>query len=173
VVIPLIARDLIKGQKKILLIDLQNRAWQLMLSVIFVAILESAVFLGGLILLIVPAIIFWVWFAMSQMAVIFDGQKGLSALVKSRELARGRFFALAWRLLAGPLFLLITVISLSGLIIIGTAVLTGAPMEIVFGSSPPLWVDLISTVIETFFMPLFLVYFTLLYLDLNSNSSQA
>ncbi len=166
IIIPLIIRELTEKKKKIMLPNLQNKAWQLMLSVVFVAILETAVLLGGFILLIIPAFIFWVWFAMAQLSVILDNKKGLSALIWSRELARGKFFALAWRLIAGPLFILAVIISLAGLITLSIAAINQTPISVVFGPTPPLWADLISTVIETFSIPLFLIYFTLLYLDL-------
>jgi len=169
ILIPLLVRELVKNKKSVPIIDLQNKAWQIIPSVVFVAILEAAVFLGGLILLIVPAFIFWVWFALAQFSVIFENKKGLAAMAWSRELARGRFWKLTGRLIAGPLVFGILAVFTSGLLIILFTVLSGASFDSLFSLTPPLWIDVISTVIETFSLPLFLIYFTLLYLDLTKN----
>jgi hypothetical protein len=165
--IPLVAREIILKKEKISLLNLQNLAWKILPSLLFVAILEAAVILGGLIMLVVPAFIFWVWFALSQPSVIFDGKKGLAALTWSRELARGRFWPLAGRLLAGPILFGFGALAVSALLISLLAALTGTGLETLTSATPPLWADTISTIIEIFSLPLFLIYYTLLYLDLN------
>lgn len=170
ILIPLLVQELIKNKEKIPIIDLQNRAWQIISSVIFVAILEIAVFLGGLILLIIPAFIFWVWFSLAQLSVVLDNKKGLAAMAWSRELARGRFWKLTGRLIAGPLIFGIIGISISGLLIVLFSVLSGTSFDSLFNQTQPLWTEIISTVIETFSLPLFLIYFTLLYFEVRDSS---
>ncbi|MFA6132248.1 MAG: hypothetical protein WC702_04300 [Patescibacteria group bacterium] len=165
--IPSLVRELVNNKTKIPITDLQSRAWHLVPSVVFVAILESAVVLGGFIMLIIPAFIFWVWFAMAQLAVILDNKKGMEAMAWSREISRNKFWSLAWRLIAGPfVFLFVTALT-TGLIITIMAVILGTSAEVILGLTPPLWAELISNVIETFSLPFFLIYYTLLYLDLS------
>jgi len=166
ILIPLLIRELINSKTKIPLLSLQNKAWQLISSVVFVAILETAVVLGGFILLIIPAFIFWVWFAMAQFSVILENKKGLEAMAYSRELSRHKFWPLTWRLIAGPAFFSVILMLAVGLLISVVAAIFGFSVESLLGPTPPLWAELISMVIETFSIPLFLIYYTLLYLDL-------
>lgn len=166
ILIPLIIRELINNKTKNSFLDLQNKAWQLIPSVVFVAILGLAVVLGGLILLIIPAFIFWVWFAMAQFSVILENKKGLEAMAYSRELSRHKFWPLTWRLIAGPTFFSVILMLAISLLISIVAAIFGFSAESLLGPTPPLWAELISTVIETFSIPLFLIYYTLLYLDL-------
>ncbi|MFH1253083.1 MAG: hypothetical protein V1664_02000 [Candidatus Uhrbacteria bacterium] len=170
ILIPLLIRDLIKTEK-ISITNQQTKVWQILPSVVFVALLEALVILGGFILLIVPGIIFWVWFSLSQMAAILDNKKGTAALSFSRELVRGKFWPVLWRLLIGPAAIVLTATVISGLIIMGLALITGSSFDTVFGPTPPLWADIIATVLETFVMPLVAVYMTLLYLDITKNKT--
>jgi len=55
----------------------------------WVTILAGLAILGGLILLIVPGIIFGVWFTFSGYAVILEDREGLSALRRSKQLVKG------------------------------------------------------------------------------------
>jgi hypothetical protein len=164
--IPLVVRELVVDNKKIPFSILQNKAWQIIPSVVFVAILEAAVFLGGLILLIIPGLIFWVWFAMAQLTVVLSDKKGLEAMASSRELSRERFWQMAWRLVAGPSTIFIIIMLVTSILISVIAILTGISVDTLLGDNPPLWSEIIYTIIETFSMPIILVYFTLLYLDL-------
>lgn len=167
----LVIYGLAKNEKRIALSRYQELAWHLLPSLLFVAILETAVILGGAVLLIVPAFIFMVWFGFSQSAVIFDKQRGLAALSFSREMVRGKFWPTAWRLLIGPLIIFLIMISLTGILILLTAGITGTSLSSLTGNLPPLWADVISIVIETFSLPLFLIFSTLLYQDLQKNKT--
>jgi hypothetical protein len=166
VFIPLVVYDLLSKKTKVKLLELQNKAWGLLLSVIFVAIVEAVVFLGGLVLLIVPAFIFWIWFSMAQFAVMFDDKKGLEALAWSRELVRGRFWKSAWRIAAGPILFGFIVIIGTYLILFLLSFVFQTPISEIFSETTPLWVDVVSTIIETFSLPIFMIYFTLLYTEL-------
>jgi len=168
VFIPMVIREIVLKKEKISLLTIQQQAWKILPSVVFVAILEMAVIFGGFIMLIIPGFIFWVWFALSQMTVILDGKKGLAALTHSRELSRGKFWPMAGRLIAGPLVFGTFAICLCGILIALFAVITGTSFDSLTGVTPPLWADIISTIIETFSLPFFLIYFTLLYIDLTS-----
>ncbi len=73
--------------------------YKLVLPVLGVSLLTGLIVCGGFILLIVPAIIFWVWFAFSTFARMIDEKKGLEALRYSRSLSKGRFWKVLGRLL--------------------------------------------------------------------------
>jgi hypothetical protein len=62
-------------------------------------LLYYLVSIGGFILLIIPGIIFSVWFAFTPAVVVLEGIGGRAALRRSRALARGHFFRIAGYLL--------------------------------------------------------------------------
>jgi len=166
VFIPLLIKDLVTDKTKIRLTELQNKVWLIIPSVILVAVLQLAVTLGGVILLIIPGLIFWVWFALSQYVVMFENKKGLAAMSQSRELVRGRFWPVGARLLVGPAVFGVFLILLTALATAIFSTISGTTIEQLTGSTPPLWLDIISTIAETFSVPILLIYLTLLYLDL-------
>lgn len=90
-----------------------SKVWPCLLPIIWVSLLVTLIFLGGLILFIIPALIFSIWYAFSTYQVLFEGARGWAALQASKKMVKGRWFAIAWRLVApGVIFgLLIAVTS--------------------------------------------------------------
>ncbi|OGH68511.1 MAG: hypothetical protein A3J66_00305 [Candidatus Magasanikbacteria bacterium RIFCSPHIGHO2_02_FULL_47_14] len=68
---------------------------------IFASILAGLAILGGFILLIIPGIIFSVWFSFVFYAVALDDKRGKDALKFSKYLVKGRWWSVLWRLI-GP-----------------------------------------------------------------------
>lgn len=79
------------------------------LSLLGVSILLMLVVFGGFILLLIPGIVLLVTLYFSQYALIIEGQKGVAALARSHALVKGRFFAIARKLLAFMLYLLLPI----------------------------------------------------------------
>lgn len=126
--------------------------------------LMGLVVAGGFILLIVPGLMFFVWYAFSTLEAALGGHNGLPALSASRNLVRGRFWPVAWRLLAGPLVMTAWYAILMGLIFVPLMIATGTTLSAVSGDQPPLWFMAFDTVGQTFFLtPLLLAYSVLLY----------
>jgi hypothetical protein len=180
---------LIFKKEKINLPNLQQQAWKIIPSVVWVAILQALATIGlptalmvlglfgvpmalplGLILLI-PGIFLWVKFAFSQIAAIIDEKRGRSALVFSLNLVQGKFWPVLWRLIFGPLIFGLGGFVLSGLIIVLIALATGTSFDTIISETPPLWADVITTVVEIFILPLFMIYTTLLYLNVKKVDS--
>jgi hypothetical protein len=72
-----------------------KKVWFLFL----LAISLILIVLGGLVLLIIPGLIFIVWFYFSSYFIILENQKPIDALKSSRELVRGHFWPVVRRLL--------------------------------------------------------------------------
>jgi hypothetical protein len=166
--VPLIVRDIVSGKKRIALEPLQEAAWRALPSVVFVAILEMAVVLGGLILFVIPGLIFSVWYMFASLSVILDGTKGMQALAFSREMVRGRFWPSVFAVLGGTFAIFFVFLILANLVIAGVAAVGNVPIEELQSIPPPLWVDVVAYVGEIFVFPLMLVYVTLLYLALRA-----
>jgi hypothetical protein len=79
-------------------IEIYRRAIRLLPSFFWVAALQLFATVVGFVLLIVPGFLAFVWLYFAQYALVFDNQRGWSALLHSRDLMRGRFFSVAIRI---------------------------------------------------------------------------
>jgi len=66
-------------------------------SYILVVILGLLVITGGFVLLVIPGIIFSLWFSLAIYSFVFEDQKGIKALYRSKQLISGNFWKVAWR----------------------------------------------------------------------------
>jgi len=80
----------------------------------WIAFLVGISTLCGYVLLIVPGIIFSIFFSFAAFVFLFEGEKGMNALLKSREYVRGKWWSVLFRLwaMAGLFVLLSWVFSL-------------------------------------------------------------
>jgi len=72
----------------------------LVLPSLWVIILTSLSVFGGLLLFIIPGIIFSIWFFFSVYARVLDNQKGTNALAWSKRLVQGEWWDVLWLLLS-------------------------------------------------------------------------
>lgn len=79
-------------------IEIYRRAIRLLPSFFLVAALQLLATAVGVMLLIVPGFLAFVWLYFAQYALVFDNQRGWAALLRSRDLMRGRFFSVAMRI---------------------------------------------------------------------------
>lgn len=86
-------------EENIGIIESYRRARGKVFSYLWVIILSGLVLMGGAVLLIVPGIIFMVWFSMAMLVVVVENQKGMNALLVSREYVRGHWGSVFWRLI--------------------------------------------------------------------------
>ncbi len=77
-----------------------KRAKGKILSFIWIGLLNGIVIFGGFVLGIVPGIIFGIWFIIAQFVFVAEGHKGFNALLRSKEYVSGRWWSVAWRMLA-------------------------------------------------------------------------
>ena len=69
-------------------------------ALLFINILVILIIFGGFILLIIPAIIFGIWFCLANFVFVAEGHNGLNALLRSKEYVSGRWWSVFWRMLA-------------------------------------------------------------------------
>lgn len=70
------------------------------LPVFFTGILTGILVVLGFVLLIIPGIIFLIWFYFAQYVAIVEGLGPVAALRRSRQIVKGYFWPLVWRSLA-------------------------------------------------------------------------
>ncbi len=145
---------------------LPKTSWKLVWPFAWVCVLQGIVTLGGFLLLIIPGLVFIVWFAYAQQAALLDGKRGMEALNASRELSRGRFWTVAWNLFAGPGLVGIAYLLALSIAFAAISSILHAPVSILADGQLPLWMDMLATVSEIFLMPLFYIYWTMSYLEM-------
>lgn len=75
-----------------------------LLPFIWVSVLSGLIVVLGLLLFLIPGLIFLVWYRFSQNFVIVDDVRGTGALAASKRLVSGRFWAVFLRVAAPALF---------------------------------------------------------------------
>ena len=162
--------DALEEKQPLDLAVFQKQSLQLFSPIITVALLQFLTILGGCLLLIIPGIIFMVWYAFSQLSVVLDGQLGKNALHFSHNLVRGRFFQVISRLITGPVLIALSYSILFGGFLALLGLIIGFdPTKILDSQEIPAWVNLLESAFEIFLVPLFTVYMTLLYKELKKN----
>lgn len=149
-------------KEKVDMKTIYSASYSKIISYIWISILLTVAILGGTLLLIIPGIIFSVWFSFSLYILISEGLRGTQALSASRELVKGYFWPVLWRWVA-PYFvygLLLTIIFVIPVYLIGLAL--GNPFA-GFAAETPWWSELISSVLSILTVPLFTIISVLLY----------
>lgn len=114
-------------------VDLKNsykEAFPLFWSYVWISILVGLAVLGGLILLLIPGIIFAVWFAFVGFVLVLERLKGRKALKRSRELVKGYF----WYVLGYTILIYLLVASINWVINIPLSLLSSGIFYINAGS---------------------------------------
>jgi hypothetical protein len=119
--------------------DALDRGSQRIGSFIWLFIILGFIITGGFLLIIIPGVIFLVWFIFSQFILAKENKRGMDALLKSKEYVKGYWFDVFIRL---SLIWLISVI-------IGIIPILGAILSI-------------------FFMPYMMIFLYLIYKDLKT-----
>jgi hypothetical protein len=136
------------SQERIGVMESYRRGWHKIFSYWWVYLLTGFITLGGFLLLIVPGIIFAVWFSLAVFVLIAEDLKGMNALLKSREYVKGKWDGVCWR------FAFIGIISL---IIFLVPILIFNLLKIPFGE------EISKFVIGLFLTPLVTTYLFLVY----------
>lgn len=143
--------------------EINRQSWRLVAPLLIVALLVTLVIFGGLLLLIIPGILFAIWFSFAQISVILDNKKGIDALSFSRSLFSNRFLPMLRRVIIGPLLLLIVYTLILSIVIGFGFVFSGNIQSVLDQEVFPLWPDILENLLVVFMLPIFLIYWTLLY----------
>lgn len=152
-----------------------------LLPFLWVSILSSLATLFGFFLLIIPGLIFLVWYRFSQNFAVIDDVRGLAALRASRRIVSGRWWAVFVRIVLPGLFFYMTASFVTAVtyLLIGSAM--GDP-GLFFGpiashdelsNTHMLVTSVLPQAINGLALPLFLGADILLWLDLKKTASAA
>lgn len=132
--------------------------------IIWTSILVFLAVLAGFFLLLIPALIFAIWFTYVFYIVIFEDKKGVSALKESKTLVTGRWWKTLWLLLAPAVFF--------GLIIVVIQMVISSPFGIFLDQESLAYIltnSLLSTIVSAIFAPLTALTTLYLYLSAKAN----
>lgn len=151
--------------------ELQKSTHLIWISLL-VSILTSLIILGGLILLIIPGVLFAVWFAFSFYAVAIDEHKVVESLKTSHQLVKNRWWAVLWRLIAPGIFFALILMSIQWIISLPFSIAMSffTPQSLAFNLAG-IFFTLVNTLIGLLFTPLSSSAPTILYSELKKNTA--
>lgn len=87
------------------------KAWKSVLNYYWILLLSFLIGFGGLVMGLIPAFIFGIWFAFAGYVYVFYGQKGINALLRSKEYVTDYWWDVFWRFfLLGIVFWVINLV---------------------------------------------------------------
>lgn len=128
-------------------------AWSKIWSYGWLVVLSASTILGGFVMLIIPGIIFLIWFAFAAYVFVLEGEKGMSALLRSRQYVRGHWWQVFGRQL---LFALAAIVAMVLITMVGNVLAGEAGISV--------FVNLFTLVLA----PLAVAYVYTLYQNLKS-----
>ena len=130
---------------------------------LYVSILKGLIVAIGTLLFLIPGIIFSVWYSFVLFGVVLGGERGWSAMKSSKNLVRGRWWGVLWRLLL-PTFVFGVGIALFN--IISVLIINVFPIS---SESNALLGNVISGLSSAIFTPLTTIAALNLYFSLKEN----
>lgn len=128
---------------------------------LIVAVIIVNIVIGIGFILIIPGIIFWVWFCLTSTVIVLERKGAFEAISRSKELVNGNWFH--------TFFVLIVTI-----IVIFIASLIGGAISGIFAFLLPRFLAiLVERLISSFISPISAVILTVLYFDLSARKAIA
>jgi hypothetical protein len=136
-------------------------------SLLWLMVLSMLIYMGAAIFFVIPALITLFWIMLAPLVLALEEHRGLDAILVAREYARGRWWALLWRLIC------------FGFIMVGVSMvmslLMGAAMGVGTALNPNITTSLMSEVgiltfsfvyqgiFQVLFLSFFLTYLYVMY----------
>ncbi|MFA5023112.1 MAG: hypothetical protein WC385_00535 [Candidatus Paceibacterota bacterium] len=132
--------------------------WGKLLALIWVAILTMFIIGGGFMLFVIPGIILTIWLLFAQMLVIVEDEKGLKAIVKSREYVKGYF----WPVL-GRYVVIVIVLMIAYLIFTAIAAMIAGLFGGLGSTTASVLMSLLGVIINVLIVPFAAICMFLIY----------
>ncbi|MCF6276902.1 MAG: glycerophosphoryl diester phosphodiesterase membrane domain-containing protein [Candidatus Magasanikbacteria bacterium] len=87
-----------------------------LIPAILASILSTLIIIVGYILFIIPGVIFSIWYFFTLHEAVINEKKVVEAIKSSKELVKGRWWAVLWRLFASILIFAILMLIIGGLV---------------------------------------------------------
>ena len=123
----------------------------------------------GFVLFIIPAIIMGIWFTFTKQAIALEGMTAIAGIKRSKELVKGRWWSVLWKILLPSLLFTLILWSIQELLqtifTIPLSYLNNTSAEIIL-------MGVLFTIVTMIFVPLYTSVQTILYIDLMNNPVQ-
>lgn len=127
-----------------------KKGWLKIIPFVWISLLAGLITLGGFFLLIIPGIIFAVWFVLSTYVLVSEDLRGMNALLRSKQLVKENWWGVFWRFLAiGSIGIVIDLI-----------------ISAIAQFLSPLLGNIINSIFNLFFIPFALTFGFLIYENL-------
>lgn len=144
---------------------IETQSVKQILPLLWVAVVQGLLYLGGLLLLVIPLFLFVVWYCFAQVSVVLDGKHGMEALSWSKSLVKGRFWKTAMAVIGIPAFIGLCYAVVVGGTITLILLATGQSLDLFLSATKePVWVTAIDTIGQLFLIPITSIYSTKVYL---------
>lgn len=154
-------------QKPLELKVLKTEAWRDTTSYLWIRVLVGLIVVLGLVVFVVPGVIFRVWFALAGYIFVLEGTRGYDALKKSRALVEGRFWPVVWRWIV-PFFLFYLILA-AVVMIIAYPISLAVQADIFNWQNQPWWFSFWVSFIGIISLPLYHGFGIIIYKNLKEN----
>jgi len=159
---------LVATKKTIRTRRVSTESWLALIPFMLISLVTGLISALGFMALIIPGVLFSVWFAFAPTIVALEHKNMRDALNISRDLSRNRFSAIFWRLLIGSLVIGTCYIGVLILMTIIAVMLQGSDAQTYLLQSPSIVDEVLFRFIEILFIPAMIIYQTLLYLEVKA-----
>ena len=149
------------SRERIGVIESFRRGWPRMPVMLLAIILVTLCVLGGLLLFVVPGIIFAIWFSFTMIIVVVENRPAVAAMSRSKELVNGYSWEIFLRFLVLFILTMVVFIVPAGFMSVAAA-MTPFPASLLLN----LFSLIIQMALSLLFSPFWYVYLYTLYLDL-------
>jgi len=130
------------------------------ISLFWIYSLSFIISSAGIIFLIIPGIILWVWFCLASYVLIYEDKRGMAALLRSKDLVSGNWWSVFWRIIIiSVIYFFIFFIYFLGSNFFIT--------ESFFNFISLFFSAFILFIFTLFFSPFYIIYFALIYENLS------
>jgi len=157
-------RQLIENKEMIGIKESYFQTSKYLWPIIWTSVLVFFAVLAGFLLLLIPALIFAIWFTYVFYIILFEDKKGVTALKESKKMVSGRWWKTFWLLLAPAVFF--------GIIIIVIQMVLSLPFGIFLNQESLTYLltnSLLNTIVSSLFAPLTALTTLYLYLSAKAN----
>jgi len=139
-------------------------AWRRAPVLLWVGLLTGIIEGFGFLFLIVPGVLFMVWFAFAETEAILTGSGTFLSLEQSRARVRGQFLPVLLRLVAFSLMICLAVT----VILVPIMASAGITDYTIIFTNPPAWLNAIINALQILIMPAIICYELHLYFALRT-----
>lgn len=156
------------GRKTAMLSELATIAGKKFFPALGAGILYMLILFGGMMLFVIPGIIFWLWFVFYTQAIVLDNKKILESLKFSKSLVKGRW----WRVFAlsiGSILLFIALLVVTQLIVTIVLATIARMLPPFFALQYAMVMGAINQIVSVIVTPLLIIAPIILYVELKKH----